>query len=39
LILAVCGSLQQRSANLTLRQCAAALAPEGVQVAWLYGLL
>ena len=37
-ILAVCGSLQQKSANLTLLQRAAATAPQGVEVALFDGL-
>lgn len=38
LILAVCGSLQQKSGNLTLLERAAALAPEGVEVTLFGGL-
>jgi NAD(P)H-dependent FMN reductase len=38
LILAVCGSLQQKSGNLTLLERAAVLAPEGVQVSLFEGL-
>jgi len=37
-ILAICGSLQARSANLTLLQDAAASAPEGVEVPIFDGL-
>jgi len=38
LILAVCGSLQQKSRNLTLLQRAAQLAPVGVQVSLFDGI-
>src|SRR3954465_14758110 len=37
-ILAICGSLQAKSSNLTLLQLAAAKAPEGVQVELYDGL-
>jgi len=37
-ILAVCGSLQARSANLSLLRTAASLAPEGVDVVLFDGL-
>ena len=38
LILAVCGSLQQKSSNLSLLQRAVELAPEGVEVSLFDGL-
>lgn len=38
LILAVCGSLQQKSRNLTLLERAVALAPEGVEVKLFDGV-
>jgi len=37
-ILAICGSLQQKSANLTLLRAAAASAPDGVEVVLFDGL-
>ena len=37
-ILAICGSLQQKSSNLTLLQHAAAVAPPGVEVVLFDGL-
>jgi chromate reductase, NAD(P)H dehydrogenase (quinone) len=37
-ILGVCGSLQKKSANMTLLETAAAVAPEGVEVALFDGL-
>src|SRR5664279_1571574 len=37
-VLGICGSLQQKSANLTLLQVAAQVAPEGMQVHLYDGL-
>ena len=37
-ILAVCGSLQAKSANLVLLQTVASLAPDGVEVVLFEGL-
>jgi chromate reductase len=37
-ILAICGSLQARSANLSLLQAAAAAAPEGIEIVLFEGL-
>ena len=37
-VLSICGSLQQKSGNLTLLQVAASVAPEGVQVQLYHGL-